>query len=121
MYELVRVGYSELVGEIIRLEGDMATIQVNNPKFRPLRPSNYVFRNLGIRRDVRCYRRRSRLTYRQTIVRRTWPGYYGLNFRRYPAPFEGHQRFNPKYLHSKGCQRAIAVQNGGVGLPASQY
>lgn len=29
MYELVRVGYNELVGEIIRLEGDMATIQVN--------------------------------------------------------------------------------------------
>lgn len=29
MYELVRVGYFELVGEIIRLEGDMATIQVN--------------------------------------------------------------------------------------------
>lgn len=29
MYELVRVGYYELVGEIIRLEGDMATIQVN--------------------------------------------------------------------------------------------
>ncbi len=29
MYELVRVGYDELVGEIIRLEGDMATIQVD--------------------------------------------------------------------------------------------
>ena len=28
MYELVRVGHEELVGEIIRLEGDMATIQV---------------------------------------------------------------------------------------------
>ena len=28
MYELVRVGYYEVVGEIIRLEGDMATIQV---------------------------------------------------------------------------------------------
>ena len=28
MYELVRVGYYELVGEIIRLEGDFATIQV---------------------------------------------------------------------------------------------
>lgn len=28
MYELVRVGHSELVGEIIRLEGDIATIQV---------------------------------------------------------------------------------------------
>lgn len=29
MYELVRVGYFQLVGEIIRLEGDMATIQVH--------------------------------------------------------------------------------------------
>lgn len=28
MYELVRVGHDELVGEIIRLEGDMATLQV---------------------------------------------------------------------------------------------
>jgi len=28
MFELVRVGHDELVGEIIRLEGDMATIQV---------------------------------------------------------------------------------------------
>ncbi|KAG8194966.1 hypothetical protein JTE90_021426 [Oedothorax gibbosus] len=28
MYELVRVGHQELVGEIIRLEGEMATIQV---------------------------------------------------------------------------------------------
>lgn len=32
MYELVRVGYFQLVGEIIRLEGDMATIQVNKIK-----------------------------------------------------------------------------------------
>lgn len=31
MYELVRVGYYELVGEIIRLEGDFATIQVRVP------------------------------------------------------------------------------------------
>lgn len=28
MYELVRVGNSELVGEVIRLDGDKATIQV---------------------------------------------------------------------------------------------
>ncbi|OXB71090.1 UNVERIFIED_CONTAM: hypothetical protein H355_010470 [Colinus virginianus] len=28
MYELVRVGHAELVGEIIRLEGDLATLQV---------------------------------------------------------------------------------------------
>lgn len=29
MYELVRVGYFNLVGEVIRLEGDQATIQVS--------------------------------------------------------------------------------------------
>ena len=28
LYELVRMGFQELMGEIIRLEGDMATIQV---------------------------------------------------------------------------------------------
>ena len=28
MYELVRVGHDELVGEIIKLEGDTATLQV---------------------------------------------------------------------------------------------
>ena len=27
MYELVRVGHDKLIGEIIRLEGDSATIQ----------------------------------------------------------------------------------------------
>lgn len=27
MYELVRVGHDNLIGEIIRLEGDSATIQ----------------------------------------------------------------------------------------------
>jgi V-type H+-transporting ATPase subunit A len=36
MYELVRVGYEELVGEIIRLEGDMATIQVSESIGRKL-------------------------------------------------------------------------------------
>ena len=36
MYELVRVGHTKLVGEIIRLEGDMATIQV--PSLKPTPP-----------------------------------------------------------------------------------
>ena len=34
MYELVRVGHDKLVGEIIRLEGDKATIQVFSDEFR---------------------------------------------------------------------------------------
>lgn len=28
MYELVKVGHKELMGEIIRIQGDLATIQV---------------------------------------------------------------------------------------------
>jgi V-type H+-transporting ATPase subunit A len=35
MYELVRVGHGELVGEIIRLEGDFATIQVYEETCEP--------------------------------------------------------------------------------------
>ena len=37
MYELVRVGTQELVGEIIRLEGDTATIQV----YEEVRPGRF--------------------------------------------------------------------------------
>lgn len=28
MHEIVHIGYSKLIGEVVRLEGDMATIQV---------------------------------------------------------------------------------------------
>lgn len=34
MYELVRVGTDNLIGEIIRLEGDNATIQVRQAELR---------------------------------------------------------------------------------------
>lgn len=58
MYELVRVGYNELVGEIIRLEGDMATIQVNDHIYNMLvrnRVLHFVLSNvckLLIRWDI---------------------------------------------------------------------
>ena len=42
MYELVRVGHDKLVGEIIRLEGDKATIQVFLSEFRN-RMSHTIF------------------------------------------------------------------------------
>ena len=47
MYELVRIGHDNLIGEIIRLEGDSATIQVyeemaslmvNDPVLRTHKP-----------------------------------------------------------------------------------
>ena len=34
MYELIRVGADKLIGEIIRLEGDSATIQASCPALR---------------------------------------------------------------------------------------
>ena len=47
MYELVRVGYEELVGEIIRLEEDMATIQVKKNSLKLLLSFPSLFYLLG--------------------------------------------------------------------------
>jgi|LakMenEpi03Aug12_release.lakeMendotaPanAssembly.Ray.scaffolds.fasta_scaffold523592_2 hypothetical protein len=60
MYELVRVGYSELVGEIIRLEGDMATIQVSCTLLYDAEQLLNQKSSLGIRRNLWCHCRRSR-------------------------------------------------------------
>lgn len=43
MYELVRVGRDNLIGEIIRLEGDSATIQGLYPHFFSVRTFCSVF------------------------------------------------------------------------------
>jgi hypothetical protein len=40
MYELVRVGHQKLVGEIIKLEGDTASIQVYEDTCK--RPSSFM-------------------------------------------------------------------------------
>ena len=70
MYELVRVGYSELVGEIIRLEGDMATIQVyiNLITGKKFYFANHSFSLSGIRRNIRCHSRRPCTEDWQTFV-----------------------------------------------------
>lgn len=69
MYELVRVGYDELVGEIIRLEGDLATIQVRNSvqifiafKVFKVGLNIWPFKFIGLRRNFWSDRRRSRIT-----------------------------------------------------------
>ena len=41
MYELVRVGHEELVGEIIRLEADLATIQTYEDTCKFIRVSMF--------------------------------------------------------------------------------
>lgn len=75
MYELVRVGYFQLVGEVIRLEGDTATIQVKQLKiFFPFCylhqvTSFYTRPFVGLRRYFWCYRRRPGFKNRKTFVR----------------------------------------------------
>lgn len=66
MYELVRVGNDKLIGEIIRLEGDTATIQVQ--------------RRTGWR--CRRGRRRQQQAAGGTSGRRAWPGCGALAWRR---------------------------------------
>lgn len=46
MYELVRVGVHELVGEIIRLEGDTATIQVYEETCKFFNHCNYPYHHI---------------------------------------------------------------------------
>lgn len=70
--ELVRVGHEELVGEIIRLENDLATIQVyeetcRRRHFPKLRDNPFYFPDLF----SWCHGGRSRAPNRQTLVRRT--------------------------------------------------
>ena len=48
---IIRVGYHELVGEIIRLEGDMATIQVIS-KFFGIRDLTIIY--FEIESDIKC-------------------------------------------------------------------
>ena len=48
---IIRVGYHELVGEIIRLEGDMATIQVISQFFR-IRDLTIIY--FEIESDIKC-------------------------------------------------------------------
>ncbi|KAL4271252.1 hypothetical protein GQ457_13G018740 [Hibiscus cannabinus] len=75
MYELVRVGYDNLIGEIIRLEGDSATIQVyeetaglmvNDPVLRTHKPLSVelgpgILGNIfdGIQRPLKTIAKRS--------------------------------------------------------------
>ena len=81
--ELVRVGHEELVGEIIRLENDLATIQVYEETCRrrrlsKLRENPICFHDLF----SWCHGGRSRAPNRQTLVRRTRSGHYVKYFRR---------------------------------------
>ena len=63
MYELVRVGHSELVGEIIRLDGDRATIQVYEETCILFLISLYQwFSNWGLRSSCRETAKRSRIS-----------------------------------------------------------
>lgn len=59
MYELVRVGYYELVGEIIRLEGDFATIQVRYLKISYARK---------VYHDFFCFRCMRKLLVYQLVI-----------------------------------------------------
>ncbi|KAF6727332.1 V-type proton ATPase catalytic subunit A [Oryzias melastigma] len=101
MYELVRVGHSELVGEIIRLEGDMATIQVyeetsgvsvGDPVLRTGKPLSV---ELG-------------------------PGIMGSIFDWYPATPEGHQRHHTEHLHPQRSEHWSPQPRLQVGIFSQQ-
>ena len=81
MYELVRVGHDKLVGEIIRLEGDKATIQVFFLNFATGHSHTvWVIPYLVLRRDQWCISWWSRRANWFATFCRTWSWYFGINF-----------------------------------------
>lgn len=79
MYELVRVGHDKLVGEIIRLEGNKATIQVRE-EFIML-----LFLVSVLRRNIRCVCWRSSRANRLATFGRARAWYSWLYFRWNPG------------------------------------
>lgn len=80
MYELVRVGHSELVGEIIRLEGDYATIQVYEDTCELIFPFKIICVMNHFFSFSRRNCRRSGLAYWKAPICGIGPGYYGEYF-----------------------------------------
>ena len=101
MFELVRVGYDRLVGEIIKLEGDTASIQ--------------CYEETG-RREEECVTRswsdggRSRSAHQLSAVRGAGTGYHVQHFRWYSETFGGHLQQLTVSLHSPWRRRARSEQ-----------
>lgn len=89
MYELCKVGYDELVGEVIRIEGDRATIQVyEETGIHPIRRLEALA--LTLRSWCHCWR--SRPANRQTSFRGARARPHGDYLRWYSTSPEDHCR-----------------------------
>ena len=109
----VRVGHENLVGEVIRIEADKATIQVyeetgtvNDAGESKIDPVSW--------RDGR----RPRDAVRQAAVGRTGAWSHGDHLRRHSATAAQHLRCGQEHLHSPWHRRAVAQPRDQMGLYA---
>lgn len=79
MYELVRVGHNELVGEVIRLEGDKATIQVYEDTCER---ASFLANNFERLLAAGSHSGRSSVAHWQAAIGRIGTGHLWFNIRR---------------------------------------
>ena len=114
MYELIRVGQDKLIGEIIRLEGNSATIQVRGALRLtfPFLPAvgatlHFPLEKLQLALDVQVYEDTSGLTVGDPVVRTHKPLSVELGPGLLTTIFDGIQR----------PLKAIALSSGDVFIP----
>lgn len=116
MYELVKVGWDKLVGEIIKLEGDTASIQCYEDT-SGLTVGDPVLRT-GSPLSVELGPGKSRLTKLNLIIIRF--RYPRNNLRRNPAPPQDHRRNHQECLRPPWCRCAFTRPRPPLHLRALQ-
>lgn len=111
----VRVGHDSLVGEVIRIEADKATVQVYEETGMVV---IRILQGLGLTASSlsRCDCRRPGRAYRQAVVSRAWSRVDGDHLRRYPTAIEIHRQRVRLHIHSTRYLCAFAEPRNRVGL-----
>ncbi len=82
--------------------------------------NNFLISKTGLRRYLRCHRRRPGPSNRKASLGPTRARHHGRHLRRHPAAVEGHQRDDQQHLHSEGNQHQRAQRRAGVGVHPEQ-
>ena len=101
MYELVRVGYLKLVGEIIKLEGDTASLQVYED-------------TSGLCVGDPCPEDE------ETPISRPRPGHHGRDLRRHSETARDDRQEDGRRLHPERRRRGTLGRASQVGVHAEQ-
>lgn len=129
MYELVKVGWDKLVGEIIKLEGDTASIQcyedtsgltVGDPVLRTGNPLSVELGPGKISARFSTFRRAANAAAANIIIILTLSFRHPRDyFRRYPTPPQDHRHSLKECIRTSWCRRPFPRPRQTLGLHSS--